>query len=317
MTADFLILVAVSFAIAMGTLGGGWMWLEARRKRRALELLENKPETPRLEVVILREDKPEGRESLLTAFSRRIEERMRRAGMDGSARRVLQLQAAFFMTGFLGGMQFPLFLPPLPGGLVLGAAAAMIPYWNLGFKARKRVAEFEEQFPEALDFLSRSMRAGHAFAISLGLLAEDAPDPLGAEFRKVTHEHALGAPLSAALESLSVRMPSLDVRFFVSAVLLQAETGGNLSEILNKLSSIIRDRFRLRGQVKAASAHGRITGSILMVMPILLAIGMTAIAPGYLQTMWDDPDGRMIVFGAIAGQALGCIAIQKIVRIKV
>jgi tight adherence protein B len=227
------------------------------------------------------------------------------------------MQAVLFAGGFLAGMQFPILLPPLPGGIALGTVAAMIPYWNLGLKARKRTAEFEEQFPEALDFLSRSMRAGHAFAISLGLLAEDAPDPLGAEFRKMTHEHALGAPLNQALEGLAARMPTLDVRFFVSAVLLQAETGGNLSEILTKLSSIIRERFRLRGQVKAASAHGRITGSILMVMPILLALGMTTIAPGYLQAMWNDPDGRLIVLGAVAGQALGCISIQKIVRIKV
>ena len=317
MTGEFLILLAISFAIALATLGGGWLWMEGRRKRRALERLENKLEPPRVEVVILREDKPAGADALLAMLSDRVANRMRRAGLEGSPGRVLKMQAIFFAAGFLAGLQFPVFLPSLPGGIVLGMVAAMIPYWNLGLKASKRTAEFEEQFPEALDFLSRSMRAGHAFAISLGLLAEDAPDPLGAEFRKMTHEHALGATLNQALEGLANRMPTLDVRFFVSAVLLQAETGGNLSEILTKLSSIIRERFRLRGQVKAASAHGRITGSILMVMPILLALGMTGIAPGYLQTMWNDPDGRLIILGAVAGQALGCISIQKIVRIKV
>jgi tight adherence protein B len=316
MTSVFAILFLVSFGLAVVILIMGWRWLETRRRERALERLENKPEAPRVEVVILREESQvHGR--IAHEVTRWIDEHIRRAGEDSTVRRILLTQAVFFAAGFLAGVQFSFGLPRIAGGLLLGGAAAAFPYWNLGRKAHRRMQEFEEQFPEALDFLSRSMRAGHAFVISLELLAEDAADPLGAEFRKVSHEHALGAPLHQALEALGQRMPSLDVRFFISAVLLQADTGGNLSEILTKLSGIIRERFRLRGQVRAASAHGRITGTILMIMPVALALILSGIAPGYLREMWEDPQGRLVMLGAIGGQLLGCISIQKIVRIKV
>lgn len=317
MTSAFVILFAISFGLAVVTLLAGWRWLETRRRERALERLENKPELPPVEVVILREESQANGNPIAQQITRRIDERLRRAGEDTSVPRILLMQAVFFVAGFLAGSQYSFGMPRMAGGLLTGCAAAVFPYWNLGRKANTRMREFEEQFPEALDFLSRSMRAGHAFVISLGLLAEDAADPLGSEFRKVSHEHALGAPLHQALEALGERMPSLDVRFFISAVLLQSDTGGNLSEILTKLSGIIRERFRLRGQVRAASAHGRITGTILMIMPVALALILSGIAPGYLREMWKDPQGRLVMLGAIAGQVLGCISIQKIVRIKV
>ena len=144
----------------------------------------------------------------------------------------------------------------------------------------------EEQFPEALDFLARSMRAGHAFSISLEMLGEEMADPLGQEFRALFNEQNLGAPLEIALRNFTERVPLLDVRFFTSSVMLQKQTGGNLSEILSRLAYVIRERFRLKGQVKAASAHGRLTATILTLLADRHhGIACSLIAPGYLQGM--------------------------------
>jgi tight adherence protein B len=199
------------------------------------------------------------------------------------------------------------------GAVVLGS----LPYLYILKKRSKRLNMFEEQFPEALDFVSRAMRAGHAFSVSLEMLADESPEPLSREFRQVFNEQNLGAPIEAALKNLAVRIPLLDVSFFVSAVMLQKETGGNLSEILNKLSYVIRERFKLKGQVRAASAHGRVTGLILTVMPVVLMFALLAIAPGYLQGMAKDSDGKWLIVGAIAGQFLGYYFIRRIINIKV
>ena len=143
-----------------------------------------------------------------------------------------------------------------------------IPYLVVRAKRTKRLNTLEEQFPESLDFLARSMRAGHAFSISLEMLGEEMADPLGQEFRALFNEQNLGAPIDIALRNFTTRVPLLDVRFFTSSVLLQKQTGGNLSEILSRLAYVIRERFRLKGQVKAASAHGRLTATILTLLPV-------------------------------------------------
>ncbi|HTQ55941.1 MAG TPA: type II secretion system F family protein [Bryobacteraceae bacterium] len=199
----------------------------------------------------------------------------------------------------------------------LALLLAALPYFYLRRLRTRRLAAFEEQFPEALDFLARSMRAGHAFTISLRMCSEDMPDPLGLEFRTLFNEQNLGAPLDAALYNLTNRVPLLDVRFFVSAVILQRQTGGNLGEILTRLGQVIRDRFRLKGQVKAASAHGRVTALVLSILPAVTAVLMMLAAPSYLQSMLNDPDGKKLVAGAIGAQILGQMVIRKIIRIKV
>jgi tight adherence protein B len=184
-------------------------------------------------------------------------------------------------------------------------------------KRKKRLDTLEEQFPEALDFLSRSMRAGHAFTITLQMVGEELTDPLGQEFRTLFNEQNLGATLEAALRNFAERVPLLDVRFFTSSVLLQKQTGGNLAEILTRLAYVIRERFRLKGQVRAASAHGRLTATILTILPIATMLGMLLVAPGYLQGMAADPDGKWLVGASIAAQFLGYYFIRKIITIKV
>jgi tight adherence protein B len=182
---------------------------------------------------------------------------------------------------------------------------------------KKRFDQFEQQLPEALDFISRSMRAGHGFTIALEMLAADSPDPLGSAFRKIANDMQLGGSLQACLSKLLILFPLVDVRFFVSSVLLQQETGGNLGEILSKLATIIRERFRLKGQVKAASAHGRITGLVLVLMPVAVACFMMVTSPDYLTDMAADKTGRIMIYGAVIGQIIGYFVIKKIINIKV
>ena len=161
------------------------------------------------------------------------------------------------------------------------------------------------------------MRAGHAFTISLEMLGEELPEPLGQEFRTLFNEQNLGAALEVALTNLSDRVPLVDVRFFSSSVLLQKQTGGNLAEILTQLANVIRERFRLKGQVKAASAHGRMTATILTMLPVCTMLALLFVAPGYLQGMAEDSDGKFLIGGAILAQVLGNFFIKKIINIKV
>jgi tight adherence protein B len=223
--------------------------------------------------------------------------------------------------GALGAALLSVMLPALFAWPGTSSAAAIIfaaaPYYYLRRKRTRRLAAFEEQFPEALDFLARSMRAGHAFTISLRMASEDLPDPLGLEFRTLFNEQNLGAPLDTALSGLAERVPLLDVRFFVSAVVLQKQTGGNLGEILTRLAQIIRGRFQLKGQVKAASAHARVTALVLTILPAATAVLMMMAAPAYLQSMLNDPDGKKLIAGSIVGQIVGQLVIRKIIRIKV
>ena len=232
--------------------------------------------------------------------------------------------SAFFMAtvgaavpGFLLGLRFPVIVNVVLSCLTLGAATASLPYVYVRQKRRKRLAALEEQFPEALDFIARSVRAGHAFMISLSMVGEHVPEPLSTELRTLFNEVNLGAPLATALDNLTTRVPLLDFRFFTSTILLQRQTGGNLNEILGRLAHVIRERFRLKGEVKAASAHGRLTAGILTVLPIITGLALLAVAPGYLQGMAKDPDGKYMMVGAAVSVLVGNYFIRRIIRIKV
>jgi tight adherence protein B len=242
---------------------------------------------------------------------------IQQAGVSWTPGGLLLLMAGGAVAAVLLALLLPalFYLPGTSAALALLLAA--LPYYYLRRKRARRLAAFEEQFPEALDFLARSMRAGHAFTISLRMASEDLPDPLGLEFRTLFNEQNLGAPLDSALYGLADRVPLLDVRFFVSAVILQKQTGGNLGEILTRLGQVIRERFQLKGQVKAASAHGRITALVLAILPAATAVLMIVAAPAYLKSMYDDPDGKKLIAGSIVGQILGQLVIRKIIRIKV
>lgn len=182
---------------------------------------------------------------------------------------------------------------------------------------RQRLRRFEELFPESLEFVARSMRAGHAFSVSLEMIHKEFQEPLSGEFRRTFEEHNLGLPLDVALQKLAKRVPSLDVHFFVSAVLLQKRTGGNLAEILDKLAYIIRERFKLRGRIRAISAHGRMTGAALTSIPVAVAVLMFYVNPDYIKFFFTDETGNIMMGAAVGLQLIGYGVIRKIVQIEI
>ncbi len=313
----------VILAVVLITVSLGWAALEAQRKKKVVGMLETVAgKMPEAETTVLK-DAGVSREDIVTRLlanldlSKKLHAQIQQAGLDWTVGKLCLVSLVTAVVGLLIGLRFNILMSPALSAAALAVAGAFLPYLFVLKKRGKRLAMFEEQFPEALDFLARAMRAGHAFSVSLEMLSDESPEPLAREFRQVFNEQNLGSPIEQALKNLAVRMPLIDVSFFVSAVILQKETGGNLSEILNKLSYVIRERFKLKGQVKAASAHGRVTGLILTVMPIVLMFALMAIAPGYLQGMAKDSDGKWLIVGAIAGQFLGYFFIRRIINIKV
>jgi tight adherence protein B len=198
-----------------------------------------------------------------------------------------------------------------------GLVAAAIPILYLLKTRAKRLHKFEEIFPDSLEFVARSMRAGHAFSVSLEMIHREFQEPLAGEFRRTFEEHNLGLPLEMALQKLAKRVPSLDVHFFVSAVLLQKRTGGNLAEILDKLAYIIRERFKLRGRIRAISAHGRMTGTALSLIPVVVAVLMFFANPEYIRFFFLDETGNYMAGAAVLLQFIGYGVMKKIVSIEV
>jgi tight adherence protein B len=200
------------------------------------------------------------------------------------------------------------------GGAALGL---IMPIGWLRHRRTVRMKKFEEQFPEALDLLSRAIRAGHAFQTAMGMIADELAPPVGPEFKKTFDEQNFGLPLRDALNQLSERVPLLDVRFFVTAVLIQRDTGGNLSEILDNLAHVVRERFKILRQVRVHTAHGRFTGYVLLALPAALAVILTYISPTHMETLFKEHMGRIMLMGAIVMQTIGFIWIRKVIKIEV
>ena len=201
--------------------------------------------------------------------------------------------------------------------LALGASviAAFIPFIYVKQMKSRRLRKFEEQFPEAIDLIGRALRAGHAFTTGLVMVAEEIPKPVGEEFKLLYDRQNFGMPLPEAMKQFAERIPLIDARFFVTAVLTQRETGGNLGEVLDNLASVIRDRFRVKRQVRVLTAHGRITGWILAGMPPALATAMLVIAPNHMKMLISDPLGIQMIVGALTLQVIGTLIIRKLVDI--
>src|SRR6185312_2555369 len=302
----------------------GTRYLETQRRKRIAGMLQVVTAASAVVTTsLLKDDQNSGGGSSFGRFVksldvvRKTDDMIQQAALGWSTTRLFRTMAIMAMPGLLLGVLFPVLLNLPLSCLVFGAAGASLPYFYVRRLRDQRMARLEAQLPDAMDFLSRSMRAGHAFVISIGMVGEDLPDPLGQEFRTLFNEQNLSASLNSAFANLTRRAPLLDMRFFSSAVLLQRQTGGNLSEILGGLSEVIRERFRLRGHVKAVSAHGRMTAGILTVLPVLTAGALLIVAPGYLQGMFSDSDGKKLVMAAVAAQIIGNFIIRKIVRIKV
>ena len=194
---------------------------------------------------------------------------------------------------------------------------AFLPLIWLVLKRKKRLKKFQTQLPDALELISRALRAGHSLGAGMNLVAEEMPAPIGVEFGRTFEEQNLGIALEDTLHSLTRRVPSLDLRFFATAIILQRQTGGDLSEILDKISYIIRERFKIWGQIQALTGEGRLSGIVLLALPPVLFMAVYHLNPDYAGKLFTDPMGRQLLFYAVILQVLGALVIRKIINIKV
>jgi tight adherence protein B len=215
------------------------------------------------------------------------------------------------------GLVTAMFVPQWYAAAVAATLGAFMPFAWLKHKRTRRLKKFEEQFPEALDILSRATRAGHAFQTSLGMAADEMPEPVGPELKKTFDQQNYGLPLRDAMNELAERVGILDVRFFVTAVLIQRETGGNLAEILDNLAHVVRERFKIQRQVRVHTAHGRFTGYVLLALPAFLAVALSFINSDHMQLLFRERIGQMMLIMAIVLQAVGYVWIRKVIKIEV
>jgi tight adherence protein B len=213
----------------------------------------------------------------------------------------------------LSALMFGPWYVPLAAGLAGGS----LPFLVLQNRRKARLKRFEEHFPEALDLMARAVKAGHAFNTAIKMVADEMPEPVGPEFRKTFDEQNFGLPLKDALNNLGERISLLDVRFFVTAVLIQRETGGNLSEILENLAHVVRERFKILRQVRVYTAHGRFTGYVLLGLPAALSIALMFINPEHMNLLFREPIGQKLLMAAIGLQVMGYMWIKKVVKIEV
>jgi len=193
----------------------------------------------------------------------------------------------------------------------------LVPYSYASIKRGQRFNKFEELFPEAIDTLARAVRAGHAFTTALEMITNEVAEPVAGEFRQLFEEQKFGMPVRDALLNLTERMPLVDVKFFVTAVMLQRETGGNLAEILDNLSYVIRERFKIQRQVRVYTAQGRLTMALLMGMPPIIVTMMLVLNPSFIRPLFSDPIGHTLLVAGITLQTVGYFVIRKIIRIQV
>ena len=314
----FVVGVAVVMGVYFGAMKVPGMMLQRKLEDRLQEVSQPTEEKPAVGVLVKVTaegplpaiDRILGETTRGFALARWIEQ----SGMKTSISGVLMMAlGAAVLLAFVATL-----VTRSPWGLPVGAALGFgLPFLVLNIKRSRRMHAFEEQFPEALDLIARALKAGHAFATGLKMAADELPEPVGPEFRKTFDEQNFGLPLKDALENLTLRIPLLDVRFFATAVLIQRETGGNLSEILENLAHVVRERFKILRQVRVYTAHGRFTGYVLLALPAVLGIALSFINPDHMNMLFRERMGQMLLLFAIVMQTIGFIWIKQVIKIEV
>jgi tight adherence protein B len=324
MTIPLIVFVAVSFAaFSFGVL------LDQRRARARLirERVAAAPTagTPRETMALLRDEmlsRIPAFDTLLRRSERASRLQILLEQADLAVRVGNMLLYSLFSAAILGVLGYV-----LTGSLarneavlltfVFAGLGAILPYSYASWRRNRRFSKFEEEFPEAMDTLARAVRAGHAFTMAIEIVCGELSEPVATEFRKLYEEQKYGMPVRDALLNLTERMPLVDVKFFVTAVMLQRETGGNLAEILDNLSYMIRERFKILRQVRVYTAQGRLTMMLLMALPPTIVITMLILNPSFIRPLFDDPIGHVLLAGGITLQTIGYFVIRRIIRIQV
>jgi tight adherence protein B len=314
-----LLIVAIVFG-AFWLLFGSTTHQEVVRERiDAVRAAERRGSDISMDLQLVRDDMLSSvplinRVMMRLAWTKRLQDFITQAGLKTKPGKLLLVTGviallAYVITGLVSG-QFAF-------ELLAGIAGAAIPIAIVAILRSRRLGQFEQRFPEALDLLGRAVRAGHAFTAGLEMVSKEASEPVAGEFRTTFEEQNFGLPLRDALGHMAVRVPSVDVRFFVTALLIQKDTGGNLAELLDELSRLIRERFRIHREVRIKTAQGRLTAMILIALPIGVLFMMRTLNPAYMQVLFDDPLGVKLLVGAAVMQVIGSLIIWKIVHIEV
>ena len=222
-----------------------------------------------------------------------------------------------FMSGMLGALAASVLTVFIPLMILAGLVTASLPILHVWWKRKKRFDAFLYHLPDALDLISRALSAGHAFSEALHMVSMEMPEPIATEFRKAYEEQNLGLSVKLALENLTQRMPLLDLKMCVTAILIQRETGGNLAEILEKVAYTIRERFRIMGDLKTLTTSSRMSAWLLCGLPIFVAVAVTVMNPEYMSVLWKDPRGHYLIAAALTMQITGMLIVRKILKIKI
>jgi tight adherence protein B len=292
-----------------------------RMESRKLELrLRGLDESPEIQDAALLMDRREGPLPQLDGLVNRLKAGSRLARLieqSGVRTTPSAILVISLLSGVIAAVVAAFFVRHPLAPIVAAPVGLVLPFAWLAFCRSARFKKFEEQFPEALDLLSRALRAGHAFQTALGMVGEELPAPVGPEFKKTFERQNFGLPLRDAMDELADRVTLLDVRFFVTAVAIQRETGGNLAEILDNLARVVRERFKIRRQVRVHTAHGRFTGYVLLALPAALGVVLSQIAPEQMQLLVRERMGQIMLITAMVMQIIGFIWIRQVIKIEV
>ena len=321
MIISFLVFVFALFLV-LGAYLAATHGTEAKRQRlqkRLSEALLHSAHTEDIEVVLARNELMSeipmvNRMLVQLQSAMRLKRILDQADLHITPSRLLMFS---FMAGVLGALAASVLTPYLIIMVVAGLAAAVIPFVHVWWKRNKRFNLFLELLPDTLDLISRALSAGHAFSEALHMVSTEMPEPIATEFRKTYEEQNLGLSLKLALENLAERVPLLDLKMCITAVLIQRETGGNLAEILEKVSYTIRERFRILGDLKTLTTSSRMSAWILCGLPIFIAVGVTVLNPEYMSVLWKDQRGHYLIAAALFMQVSGMLIVRKILNIKI
>jgi tight adherence protein B len=255
-----------------------------------------------------------GRRLAKLAIVKALERQLQQAGINWTVWKLLGLCATLPLVVLAVGSLLPV---PFRYVMMAVALSATLPALYMRRRRARRLVQFTRQLPDAFDMLSRSLRAGHAFAAAIQMVGDEFPDPMGSEFRATFDEINYGVALNEALTNLAQRVPVPDLRYFVIAVLIQRETGGNLAELLDSITALVRERFKLFDKVRVLSAEGKLSAWVLVLLPFVTAGLMMMANPGFLDVLWEGPTGLLVVQTAAALMVLGVIWIRRTVTIRV
>ena len=319
-------LIAFVIFVLVGAITFGVLYIFDQRSSQA-RLIKDRlaqerkaPErAPEEELALLRDEQLSQIPALDTLLRRSsrvtaIQKTLAQAGLDMRAGNFLGLCA---ITGVVAAVVVYMVSKQVEIAWIALLVGFLLPYSFASFRRTKRFEKFEELFPQAIDTLSRAVRAGHAFTTALEMITNEVAEPVSGEFRQLYEEQKFGMPVRDALINLTERMPSVDVKFFVTAVMLQRETGGNLAEILDNLSYVIRERFKIQRQVRVYTAQGRLTMAFLMGMPPVVVGLLLVISPEFVRPLFADPIGHTLLVAGITLQTIGYFVIKKIIKIQV